>query len=278
MAGVVPTATYTGGGSCAWLPVRGSCAAPSPSSTPGRPRPSRSRARLRADSRGKTVVNSIAAISDSVDPNPALATDTVSFVPIPAADLELTKVGPPDPVQPGDVGRYTFQFANRGPSNAPDVIMRDTLPDGLSFVGDTAGACSAAGQAVTCALGPLDAGAVGRTRRGRPRRPLARGGDRAQRRIDRGRAEPTRTSLRRRSCPPATPMPPTWSSRRSGLGTATAARAVAVAARARPAGRRPAAPHRREVRPRLRAPASVTSWSGRCASATPATRRRARST
>ena len=71
-------------------------------------------ARLRPDSRGKTVVNSIVAISDSVDPNPGLATDTVSFVPIPAADLELTKVGPPDPVAPGGVGRYTFQFANRG--------------------------------------------------------------------------------------------------------------------------------------------------------------------
>jgi len=85
----------------------------------------------------------------------------VSFVPIPAADLELTKVGPPDPVQPGDVGRYTFQFANRGPSNAPDVTIRDTLPAGLSFVGDTAGACTAAGQAVTCSLGPLDAGAAG---------------------------------------------------------------------------------------------------------------------
>ena len=37
--------------------------------------------------------------------------------------------------------------------------MRDSLPAGLSFVGDTAGACSAAGQALTCALGALNAGA-----------------------------------------------------------------------------------------------------------------------
>ena len=62
---------------------------------------------------------------------------------------------------PGGVGRYTFQFANRGPSNAPDVVVRDTLPDGLTFVGDTAGACDAVGQALTCALGPLDAGGSG---------------------------------------------------------------------------------------------------------------------
>jgi uncharacterized repeat protein (TIGR01451 family) len=107
------------------------------------------------------VLNSIGAISDSVDPNPALALDTVSLVPIPAADLELTKVGPPDPVTPGGVGRYALQFANKGPSDAPDVIVRDTLPDGLTFVGDTSGACSAVGQALTCSLGALNAGATG---------------------------------------------------------------------------------------------------------------------
>ena len=155
----VPTGTYTGGGSCAWLPVPRIMRCAIASLAPGQTETVTITARLAADSRGKTVLNSIAALSDSVDPNPALATDTVSFVPIPAADLELTKVGPADPVAPGGVGRFTFQFANRGPSNAPDVILRDTLPDGLSFVGDTAGACSATGQAVTCALGTLNAGA-----------------------------------------------------------------------------------------------------------------------
>jgi hypothetical protein len=54
---------------------------------------------------------------------------------------------------------YTFQISNRGPSNAPDVIVRDTLPRGLSFVADTDGACAAAGRAVTCALGTLNVGA-----------------------------------------------------------------------------------------------------------------------
>jgi len=39
------------------------------------------------------------------------------------------------------------------------VIVRDVLPAGLTFVDDTASACSAAGQAVTCALGALTAGA-----------------------------------------------------------------------------------------------------------------------
>jgi uncharacterized repeat protein (TIGR01451 family) len=155
----IPTGSFTGGGSCEWLPAARNMRCAIDSLAPGQTETITITAPLAPDSRGKTVLNSIGAISDSVDPNPALATDTVSFVPIPAADLELTKVAPPDPVAPGALGRYTFQIANRGPSDAPDVIVRDTLPDGLSFVGDTTGECSAAGQALTCALGPLNAGA-----------------------------------------------------------------------------------------------------------------------
>ncbi|MDA0161876.1 hypothetical protein OM076_16500 [Solirubrobacter ginsenosidimutans] len=154
----VPTGTFTGGGTCVWLPLVRNLRCAIDSLAPGQTETITIVARLAPDSRGKTVLNNIGAISDSVDPNPALATDTVSFVPIPAADLELTKAAPPDPVTPGGVARFTFQVANHGPSSAPDVMLHDTLPDGLTFVADTAGACSAAGQAVTCALGALSAG------------------------------------------------------------------------------------------------------------------------
>jgi uncharacterized repeat protein (TIGR01451 family) len=157
----VPTGTFTGGGSCEWLPEPRNMRCAIDSLAPGQTETITITAQLAPDSRGKTVLNSIGAISDSVDPNPALAQDTTSLVPIPAADLELTKIGPPDPVAPGGVGRYTLQFANKGPSDAPDVIVRDTLPDGLTFVGDASGACSAVGQALTCSLGALDAGAAG---------------------------------------------------------------------------------------------------------------------
>ena len=158
-AAFVPTGTATGGGACAWVPVRRTMRCEFASLASGQTETLTITARLAADSRGKTVLNAVAAISDSVDPNPALAIDAVSFVPIPAADLELTKVAPPDAVAPGAVARYTLRVVNRGPSDAPDVTVRDTLPGGLTFVGDTAGACSAAGRDVTCALGAVDSGA-----------------------------------------------------------------------------------------------------------------------
>ena len=153
-----PTFTPTGdftGGTCDWVPEQRLLLCENPLIGVGDIETITIEARLASDSRGKTVVNNVGAISDSVDPNPALAQDTVSFVPIPAADLELSKQGPPDPVAPGGVGRYTFRVANRGPSGAPDVTVRDTLPSGLTFVGDAAGACSAVGQALTCSLGEL---------------------------------------------------------------------------------------------------------------------------
>ena len=113
---------------------------------------------LTSDSKGKTVLNSVQALSDSVDPQPELAKDTVAFVPVPAVDLELDKVALAAPAAPGGIGRFGLQVANHGPSDAPDVIVRDSLPPGLTFVSDTRGACSADGAKVTCLLGELASG------------------------------------------------------------------------------------------------------------------------
>ena len=53
-----------------------------------------------------------------------------------------------------------MQVANHGPSDAPDVVVRDSLPPGLTFVSDTRGACSAQGAEITCLLGELASGAA----------------------------------------------------------------------------------------------------------------------
>src|SRR5262249_28837870 len=86
---------------------------------------------LTTDSRGKTVINSVQAPSDSVAPQPDLAKAMVEFVPIPAMDLELAKVALDPPARPGGTARFRLQVANHGPSGAPDVVVRDTLPPGL---------------------------------------------------------------------------------------------------------------------------------------------------
>jgi uncharacterized repeat protein (TIGR01451 family) len=114
---------------------------------------------LASNSRGRTVLNSVQAISDSVDPQPELAKDTVAFVPIPAVDLELSKVALDAPARPGGTAHFALRVANHGPSDAPDVVVHDTLPAGLTFVSDTRGACTAAGADVTCLLGELADGA-----------------------------------------------------------------------------------------------------------------------
>ena len=181
----VPTGTFTGGGTCVWLPLVRNLRCAIDALAPGQTETITITARLAPDSRGKTVLNNVGAISDSVDPNPALATDTVSFVPIPAADLELTKLAPPDPVTPGEVARFTFQIANRGPSNAPDVIAprhvarrpHVRLGHGGGVLGRRPGRHLRARRA--------ERGCVARARRRRPGRPLAGRADRAQHRLDR---------------------------------------------------------------------------------------------
>lgn len=77
----VPTGTFTGGGTCVRLPLVRNMRCAIDALEPGQTETITITARLAPDSRGKTVLNSDGAISDSVDPNPALATDTVSFVP-----------------------------------------------------------------------------------------------------------------------------------------------------------------------------------------------------
>ena len=168
-------------------------------------------ATLTSDSRGKTVLNSVQAISDSVDPQPELARDTVAFVPIPAVDLELTKVALDPPARPGGIARFGIQVANHGPSDAPDVIVRDSLPPGLTFVSDTRGACSAQGAEITCLLGELaERGRHRRLADRRPGRSIAGRADGPQRREHRLRAL--------RPCPAAGRADSVQQRRRRGFG------------------------------------------------------------
>jgi len=75
------------------------------------------------------------------------------------ADIVLTKTVSPSSVADSGFVVYTIQVRNDGPSPAPDLEFKDTLPNGVDFVADDADppadddalwTCSAVGQEVTC--------------------------------------------------------------------------------------------------------------------------------
>ncbi|WP_419996657.1 COG1361 S-layer family protein [Streptomyces boninensis] len=68
----------------------------------------------------------------------------------PSADLVAEKEATTtEPVSPGETFEYKVTAENKGPSEAEDVKVEDTLPDGLTFVSSSDG-CTASGQDVTC--------------------------------------------------------------------------------------------------------------------------------
>lgn len=77
-----------------------------------------------------------------------------TVVPIENADLSITKVDSADPVDAGDTFTYTIEVQNAGPSMAPDVVVTDTLPAGLTLV-STSGCAEDPSGVVTCSLGDL---------------------------------------------------------------------------------------------------------------------------
>lgn len=75
--------------------------------------------------------------NDTTDPNPNNNTST-DIAPIqPLIDLELTKtILPPPPSGPGSV-TFAINLRNRGPGDATGVVVTESLPAGMSYVGHT---------------------------------------------------------------------------------------------------------------------------------------------
>jgi uncharacterized repeat protein (TIGR01451 family) len=66
-------------------------------------------------------------------PGPATVTFTTN------ADLQIEKSASPSPATPGTGETYTLQVTNKGPDTAENVIVKDRLPAGLSFVSASPG-------------------------------------------------------------------------------------------------------------------------------------------
>jgi LruC domain-containing protein/uncharacterized repeat protein (TIGR01451 family) len=78
-----------------------------------------------------------------------------------AADLSLSMSGPGNPVELDSVITYTVAITNNGPSMANVVILTDTLPSGLAFLGASAsqGNCAITPGTILCSLAAITSGA-----------------------------------------------------------------------------------------------------------------------
>lgn len=78
-------------------------------------------------------------------------------MPLPTADLALTKTASKSSVRHGSHVTYTLTVHNNGSDDAGGATVSDTLPAGVAFVSADPG-CSFAAGTVTCTYGPIAAG------------------------------------------------------------------------------------------------------------------------
>lgn len=84
-----------------------------------------------------TIINNANVTGDVFDPNMANNYASATLNSPPASDLTIDKsVNNPEPYV-GDTIQYTITVSNRGPDNAPGVVVEDILPAGLILVSAT---------------------------------------------------------------------------------------------------------------------------------------------
>lgn len=109
-----------------------------------------------------TVISNTASISSTTtDPNSAnnsAAAATTVTAPS-QADLSITKVASPEPVNLGDTLTYTITVNNNGPASASGVAMTDTLPSAVTFQSvSSLASCSQSAGTVNCTIGTMASG------------------------------------------------------------------------------------------------------------------------
>jgi uncharacterized repeat protein (TIGR01451 family) len=92
-----------------------------------------------------------------ITPTPTFPGPTPTPTPAgPRADLSLIKVDTPDPVSAGRNLTYGITVTNNGPDPAPNVVVNDALPPGVTLISATPSQGTCAGT--TCNLGTLAPG------------------------------------------------------------------------------------------------------------------------
>ncbi len=89
-----------------------------------------------APAQAGSLTNTASVSSTTADPVPANNTSSVTTGVTASADLAITKTGPATVVAAGTIG-YVLTVTDNGPSDAPNVLVTDTLPAGRHLrVGD----------------------------------------------------------------------------------------------------------------------------------------------
>ncbi len=78
------------------------------------------------------IINTATVEAQTFDPDMSNNSATVTTHVETLADLAITKTASPDPVVAGDAITYTLQITNHGPSDAHQVVVHDTIGDGMS--------------------------------------------------------------------------------------------------------------------------------------------------
>lgn len=107
-----------------------------------------------------TALTNIAkVVSDTPEADALNNIDQVRTVVSTQADLAVDKVDLADPVEPLEGYLYQVSVVNQGPSDARDVVVVDTLGEGVTFSAASPGCVGGPGsQGVTCTLDLLRAG------------------------------------------------------------------------------------------------------------------------
>ena len=79
-----------------------------------------------------------------------------------AADMAVTKVGSPNPVNVGNNLTYSYTIVNNGPGVATGAAMSDFIQTDLTFVSATAtqGSCTLTNNVLNCTIGTMNPGSV----------------------------------------------------------------------------------------------------------------------
>ena len=85
---------------------------------------------------GSTITNTAELIAPD-DRNAGNDTASTDLAVTTVADLTVAKSGPTDPAVPGGSITYTVTVSNAGPSDAQEVVVGDTAPDGVTFTSVT---------------------------------------------------------------------------------------------------------------------------------------------